>query len=184
MPTVFSAVQEIGTVVADFHLTAITGSAINLETVLHGKRGSVVAFWSAVCSHCMRYDKYFNDFSKKYPELGLVAIASRDQETLIQLRATAAARELTFPILHDPAGVVARQWFTRQTPRVFLIDSDRVLRYRGAIDNYKYSADPEFVAYLETAITQFLSDQPLERTETASFGCAIQSVYYKFPKAL
>jgi hypothetical protein len=48
------------------------------------------------------------------------------------------ARRLTFPILHDPNGVVARQWFTEQTPRVFLLDAGRVLRYRGAIQSVYY----------------------------------------------
>jgi len=59
-----------------------------------------------------------------------------------------------------------------------------VLRYRGAIDNFKYPQDPEYVAYLDPAIRQFLDGKPISRTETASFGCAIQSVYYNLPKAL
>jgi hypothetical protein len=55
--------------------------------------------------------------------------------------------------------------------------------YRGAIDNYKYAGDPEYVPYLEPAIAQFLSGSAITRQETASFGCAIQSVYYNLPKA-
>jgi peroxiredoxin len=176
--------QEIGGTVKDFRLTAIEGGVVSLQTLLQGKKGAVVMFWSSVCSHCMRYDKYLNRFASLHPELGLAAIASRQDETPSALRAAAAARALQFPILHDPSGSVAEQWFTRQTPRAFLVDSNRVLRYRGAIDNYRYADDVEYAKYLEPAIAQFLAGKPLSRTEIASFGCAIRSVYYTLPKAL
>jgi len=59
-----------------------------------------------------------------------------------------------------------------------------VLLYRGAIDNFKYPRDPEYAPYLETAISEFLAGKPVQRAETSSFGCAIQSVYYTLPKHL
>jgi len=40
------------------------------------------------------------------------------------------------------------------------------------------------VPHLEPAIDDFLTGRPVERNETASFGCAIQSVYYILPKSL
>src|SRR5437588_254792 len=54
----------------------------------------------------------------------------------------------------------------------------------GAIDNFKYPMDSGYQAYLEPAITSFLASEPIARKETASFGCAIQSVYYILPKPL
>ena len=176
--------QRIGQAVEDFSLRRIDGPAEDLGFYLDGKRGVVVLFWSGVCSHCERYDAYLNRFQQRWPELGFVAIASRHGETVDSIRATAAARGLTFPILHDPGAKTADQWFTQQTPRVFLLDASRVLLYRGAIDNYKSPDDPEHVPYLDPAVSQFLAGQPLTRTETASFGCAIRSVYYILPKAL
>jgi peroxiredoxin len=176
--------QEVGSPVNDFRLIAIDGEVVSLQTLLHGKKGAVVVFWSSVCSHCMRYDKYLNAFAALHPELGVAVIASRQDEAPTVLRAAAAARALRFPILHDPSGSVAEQWFTRQTPRAFLVDSNRLLRYRGAIDNYRYPNDVEYTEYLEPAVAQFLAGKPLSRTEIASFGCAIRSVYYNLPKAL
>jgi hypothetical protein len=77
-----------------------------------------------------------------------------------------------------------RQWYTQQTPRAFLIDADRNLLYRGAIDNFTFPEDSGYHAYLEPAIASFLAGKPIVRNETASFGCAIQSVYYILPKPL
>jgi hypothetical protein len=95
-----------------------------------------------------------------------------------------AERKLNVPMVHDPGGKIAAAWYTQQTPRTFLMDPERRLLYRGAIDNFKYPEDPEFIGYLEPAISQFLKGEPIARTETASFGCAIQSVYYILPRAL
>ena len=176
--------QEIGRPVDDFFLKAIGGENTGLQVFLEGKKAAVVVFWSGVCSHCARYDEYLNSFTQRHPEIGMVAVASRQGESLEQIHATIAERKLRFPILQDPDARIAGQWFVQQTPRVFLIDSSRVLLYRGAIDNYKYSEDQEYTAYLEPALDQFLAGVPITRTETASFGCAIRSVYYILPRAL
>lgn len=141
-------------------------------------------FWSGICSHCVRYDEFFKGFGLRHPDIALVTVASRHGETPDMIRATAKERGLLFPILHDAGGVVARAWFTQQTPRVFLLGAERELLYRGAIDNFKYPQDPQYEAYLEPAMAAFRAGTPVERTETASFGCAITSVYYILPKAL
>ena len=177
--------QQFGQPLADFSLKPLAASTpLTLSQSLAGKRGAVVLFWSGVCSHCQRYDPYLNAFEKRHPQLSLIAVASRHGETLEAIRATVAERGLTFPILHDPGGKIAAEWCTQQTPRAFLMDPQRTLLYRGAIDNFKYPEDPEFVGYLEPAIDQFLKGEPIVRTETASYGCAIQSVYYILPRAL
>ena len=79
---------------------------------------------------------------------------------------------------------MAAQWFTQQTPRAFLIGADQSLQYRGAIDNFRFPDDPDYVAYLEPAISDLLGGRPIAQPETPSFGCAIQSVYYQLQKIL
>jgi len=101
-----------------------------------------------------------------------------------QLRQEVKQRSLRFPILLDTSGEVARQWYSQQTPRCYLIAPDRALLYRGAIDNFKHPRDNEYLAYLEPAIAAFLAGEPIPRAETASFGCPIQTVYYQLPKQL
>lgn len=176
--------QEIGDVIADFSLPRVGGGALGVSEILRGKKGAVVVFWSSVCSHCVRYDPYLSTFGARHPELGLIAVASRTGETQDQIKESAASRKLTIPIVHDVNSAVAKQWYTQQTPRAFLIDANRVLLYRGAIDNFKFKEDPAFAPYLEPAIEDFLAGRPVRRTETASFGCAIQSVYYNLPSPL
>ena len=64
------------------------------------------------------------------------------------------------------------------------MDAGGKLRYRGAIDNFKYPDDPEHAPYLETAIAELIAGAPIRRAETPSFGCPIESVYYTMPRPL
>jgi hypothetical protein len=176
--------QKFGEPLPDFSLRTLNGQVASVASIVAGRKGALVVVWSSTCSHCIRYDQYFNTFEERHPDLGLLIVSSRNGEELDSVRRAAAQRNLKFPIVHDPASQVAGQWFTRQTPRAFLLDEKRALLYRGAVDNYKYSDDPEYLAYLEPAIEQFRRGQPIEKPETASYGCAIQSVYYTLPKAL
>ncbi|HWF10674.1 MAG TPA: redoxin family protein [Bryobacteraceae bacterium] len=177
--------QKFGEALEDFTLQNVrTGKPLSLSQALTGKRGAVVVFWSGVCSHCVRYDTFLGGFEKRHPELAFIAVASRHGETLDSIQAAVIERRLHFAMVHDPGGKIAAKWFTQQTPRTFLMDASRRLIYRGAIDNFKYPEDPEFAGYLEPAIDQFLKGEPIARTETASYGCAIQSVYYILPRAL
>lgn len=177
--------QKFGEALEDFTLQHVrTGKPFSLSQAMEGKRGAVVVFWSGVCSHCVRYDPFLNGFERRHPELAFLAVASRHGETLDSIQTALSERRLNFPMVHDPGGKIAAKWYTQQTPRTFLLDSDRKLLYRGAIDNFKYPEDPEFVGYLEPAIDQFLKGERIQRTETASYGCAIQSVYYILPRAL
>lgn len=178
-------VQEIGSLLDDFTLPELnSGDQRSLTAALAGKRGVVVMFWSGVCSHCVRYDQYFNTFAEKHPDIALIVVASRHGETPEMINTAIAERGLKFSFVLDAGSALARGWYTQQTPRVFLMDANRKLLYRGAIDNFKYPVDPQYEAYLEPAIAALLAGKPVERTETASFGCAIYSVYYILPKAL
>jgi thiol-disulfide isomerase/thioredoxin len=177
--------QTIGSVVPDLSLPAVdTGAMQSLDACLAGRRGGVVLFWSSVCAHCVRYDAYFNQFQDAHPELAFYVVATRYSETLDEIRQAVSDRGLRFPLHHSPDGAAAAAYFAQQTPRVYLVDPQRTLQYRGAVDNFKYRDDPEYEPYLERAIASVLAGAPVERPETSSFGCAVRSVYYDLPKMI
>jgi len=174
--------QSIGYFMPDFTLPLLDGGSLSPQSFLAGRKAAVVVFWSGICSHCRRYDDYLNRLPERYPGVGLLAVASRQNESAPMLRVTVAERGLRFPIVHDAERAVAQAWLVSQTPRVFLLDPQCRLLYRGAIDNFKYPQDPEFVPYLDTAIEALLAGQTPPRAEIPSFGCPVESVYYTMPK--
>jgi hypothetical protein len=178
--------QKIGTVLPDITLPKVMTpeETWRLHEMAAQGRGAVIVFWSSVCSHCSRYDAYFSSFTERHPELAFAAIASRQNESADDIRTALTSRGLGFLMLYDEGSAVARQLFTQQTPRVFLVDAEGRLVYRGAIDNFKYPEDTEYEPYLEPAITSHLAGLPVARPDTPSFGCAISSVYYTIPRPL
>jgi peroxiredoxin len=174
--------QPIGELLPDFSLPLLDGETLSLQSFLTGRKAAVVMFWSSVCSHCRRYDTYVNQLPERYPGLGLLAVASRQNESAEMLGAAIVERDLRFPVVHDAQRTVADAWLVQQTPRVFLIDSERRLIYRGAIDNFKYPADPDYAGYLDAAIEALLVGKTPPRADTPSFGCPLKSVYYTLPK--
>ncbi len=169
----------------DFSLTEVrSGKATSLSGLLAERpdaRGVAVVFWSGACSHCQRYDPYLNDFAGAHPKIALVAVGARQTESRTDLERIIEARQLEFPILHDPELRIADTWQVAQTPRVFLLDRRLRLLYRGAIDNFKYPQDPEHRQYLEDAIADVLAGRPVGRAETPGFGCPTRSVYFDLP---
>ena len=99
-----------------------------------------------------------------------MAVASRHGETWNPSRAAVAERRLTFPMLHDPGGKVAAEWCTQQTPRAFLMDAQRTLLYRGAIDNFKYPEDPEYRRLSRTCHRSI----PERGTDSANGNCQLR----------
>ena len=177
--------QEFGQPVSSFSLPLLNDSGRrSLPDYLAEKKGAVVIFWSAVCAHCRHYDAYLNSFMVRHPQLGFLAIASRHGERAVQIQEAIKSRKLVFPVLLDESGETARQWFSQQTPRCYLVSADATLIYRGAIDNFKSPFDRDYVAYLESAISLLVAGKPIARPETASFGCAIETTYYQLPRQL
>jgi thiol-disulfide isomerase/thioredoxin len=178
--------QPIGNVLPDIALSPIEAPdrTWRLHEVAARGRGAVLVFWSSVCSHCERYDGYLRSFGERHPELAFVAIASRQNETVPQVRAALEARGLGFTTLYDPGSAVARLLLTQHTPRAFVVDRESRLVFRGAIDNFKYPEDPEYQAYLEPAVESLLAGRPVERPDVPSFGCSIESVYYTIHRPL
>lgn len=176
--------QLFGVPLPDFRLSVLGGGETGFYQGLEGKKGAVVMFWSSTCSHCVRYDQVFGSFTERHPELAFFVIAARNSESPESMNKAVRERGIKFPILLDPGGKIAAQWHAEQTPRAYLTDAEGKLHYRGAVDNFKYPEDDEFVPYLEPAIADMLAGRPVGRPETASFGCAIQSVYYIMPRSL
>ena len=170
--------------IVDFALPPVRGGPGRLSQHLVNKQGAVIVFWSGVCSHCVRYDAYLNDFENRNPGIALLVVAAREHESRAQLLAALSERALQLPLLHDADRALAHQWFVRQTPTAFLIDANLQVIYRGAIDNFKYPQDPDYEPYLDAAIEALLGGSSPARPETATFGCPIESVYYRLPKPL
>jgi peroxiredoxin len=79
--------------------------------------------------------------------------------------------------LFDGDGQVGRAYAAKTTPHMYVIDSEGVLRYNGAIDSIP-SADvsdiPEAIQYVETGLSELAAGEALTTPVSQPYGCSIK----------
>ena len=79
--------------------------------------------------------------------------------------------------LIDESGATGRAYGAKRTPEMYVINSDGILVYKGAIDDKK-SVDPADIAtaknFVAAAIEETLAGKPVSTPETEAYGCSIK----------
>lgn len=146
-----------------------------------GDAAATVVYWT--CNHCpyaLAWQDRLHDVADDYLPRGVrfLAVNSNDAERYPADSPRAMANrvereEWSHPFLHDQSQDAARDFGARVTPDVFVLDSDLVLRYRGAPD-----ADHEDPAqdarWLRDALDAVLQGAEPEPVETEPVGCTIK----------
>ncbi len=80
-------------------------------------------------------------------------------------------------VVRDTAGVLGRMYGARNTPQLFAIDPQGVLRYAGAIDDKPTSRTKDVKGaqnYLKAALDAGLSGRPIAVATTQPYGCEVK----------
>ncbi len=145
-------------------------------------RKVVVVIFS--CNHCPTvkvYESRMVDVQRDYARKGvaLVAINPNDErkypeDSYENMVKRAKSRGFNFPYLRDETQSVARAYGAQRTPEVFVLDSQRILRYHGRIDDN--ANDPTMVKSrdLRNALHALLEGRPVRIAETVPVGCTIK----------
>ncbi|MGI8903690.1 MAG: thioredoxin family protein [Solirubrobacteraceae bacterium] len=145
-----------------------------------GTQGTVVVFTCNHCPYALAWHERIADAARDYAERGIqfLAINPNDSEryprdSIEAMRARVQAEDWPMPYLHDGSQEVARAYDAKTTPDVFVLDSERRLRYRGAPDaDYE---DPSLhAAWLRDALDAVLAGREPERPQTEPVGCSIK----------
>ncbi len=171
----------VGQRIANFTLTdAVTGQRIKLYGY-RGKKAVVVVFTGTDCPIGDLYLPRLVTLNEKYQDQGVVVLAINANASEPREQVAQHAKEfgLTFPVLTDPSGRVARLLEAERTCEALVIDGTAQLRYRGAIDDqYGYGTRKEEPGrhYVVEAIDAILAGKPVETTATTVMGCPIEQV--------
>lgn len=139
---------------------------------------AAVVFLDEECPVSQKYSRILQDLHSQYEgRISFVAIFMPD------LQGNTGATEYldTYGfrgiILNDSTFTACDHLGAKITPEAFLIDSDREVRYQGAIDNWYYAlgkyrrVTTEY--YLKDAMDQLLSGEEITISETQPIGCYI-----------
>lgn len=182
-------VLALGSTAPGFDLPGVDGRNWTLKDFAVSK-ALVVIF---TCNHCptaQYYEERIKRIAADYKEknVALVAISPNDpksvrldelgwtdlSDTFAEMKIRARDHEFNFPYLYDgDSESASKAYGPVATPHVFVFDSERKLRYAGAID------DSERVAkvtkhYLRDALDALLADKEPTVTQTKVVGCSVK----------
>lgn len=167
----------IGQKVADFILSDTSGKQVAL-TDFRDQKGVVLFFMGTTCPISNLYLPALVELQQKYAARGvqIVGIQSNAGLTAEEVKTHAAEHKFTLPVLHDVEQRVAQQLGATRTSEVFLLDSQRTVRYHGRVDDrygYTYKRGSARRADLEEALAELLDGKPISVAETAVRGCLL-----------
>jgi len=155
----------------DFTLLDLNGNPHSLQD--YKEQIVILNFWSAECPWSQRSDeKIIRHLPNWEPDVKYLPVASNANENLDLICEVATARQLPL-MLHDRDQLVADLFGAQTTPHLYLIDTDGILRYRGAFNDVTFRQPEPSINYLFQAVDTLRKNVLPEPAETPAYGCAI-----------
>jgi peroxiredoxin len=175
-----SAAPTIGTKIDDFTLPNHLGKDQSLAE-LSGENLTVVAFLGTECPLAKLYAGRLQAIADEYADRGVavVAVMSNVQDSLEEIAAYVRRHELSYSVLKDQRNAAANQFAAERTPTVFVLDSDRVVRYSGRVDDQYVVGivrDKPTREDLKAALDELLAGKEVATPTTDALGCIIGRV--------
>jgi len=173
--------MKIGQRAPDFGgLLDVSGKRYSLSDFADKK--IVVVIFS--CNHCptvVAYEDRMIQIQRDYADKGviLVAINPNDerrypQDSYQEMVKRSRAKGFNFPYLRDETQEVARAYGAQRTPEVYVLDSERRLRYHGRIDDNVNDPGSVRSHDLRNALDALLAGKEVPVPDTAAVGCTIK----------
>ena len=171
----------VGIRIRSFTLRDQRGAQVSLQKHAEGKI-AVVAFVGTECPLVALYGPRLADLAAEYESKGVafLGIDSNEQDTRAEVFAWTQKAGVEFPVIKDIGCKVADHFGAKRTPEVFILDRDRVVRYRGRIDDQygiqkgaPYKRNEPRRRDLALALDELLAEKPISVAQTDPPGCLI-----------
>jgi len=166
--------------IADFTLHDYLGAKYSLAD-WKDKQAIVVVFVGTDCPVSKLYGSRLAQLSKDYADKNVqfIAIDSNRQDSLEDITHFARTHKIEFPILKDAGNQVADKFGAERMSEAFVLDRDRVMRYRGRIDDQfgvGYARGQTSANYLTSALDELLAGKAVSKPAVDAVGCIIGRV--------
>lgn len=170
---------EIGDVAPTWEKLAGVDGRQHSSKDLTGAEAVVVCFTCNSCPYAVDYEDRLIALQKKYSssagKVRIVAINSNTvpADRMEKMKERAEQKQFNFPYVWDETQDVAKAFGAIYTPEFFVLNKDRRIIYRGAMDDSTKAEDVK-VCYVELAIEAALQGKVPEVQSTGARGCAIR----------
>ncbi len=166
--------------IAAFELKDWRGRTVSLNDFADAKI-VVLAVLGTECPLAKLYAPRLQALADEYAQRGVrfIGLAPNTQDSITDLAAYARRHRIRFPLLKDVGNRVADELSAVRTPEVYVLDSRRIVRYRGRIDDQygiDYARNRPSRTYLKDAMDALLSGDVPTVAAVESVGCHIGRV--------
>ena len=149
---------HVGDTAPDFKLKDVSGKTVSLSDYTDVK-GYVVTFTCNTCPYSVMYEDRLIELHNKYASKGYPVIAInpndpavREGDSFAAMGVRSEEKGFPFAYLFDGGQKVFPAQGATRTPHIFLLDSKRVVKYIGALDDNAQDAEGVSTRYVEDAI--------------------------------
>jgi peroxiredoxin len=171
---------RIGTKAADFNLPGVDGKNYSLDS-FKDKDVLCIIFSCNHCPYVKAVEDRINRIAKDYfsKSFAMIVINPNDdseypEDSFDGMKKRAEEKGFVFPYVRDESQETARLYDAVCTPDIYLYDKNRILRYRGRIDDSWKDETKVTRKELRMAIDELLSGQPIDFYTVPSMGCSIK----------
>jgi len=138
----------------------------------------VVCFTCNTCPYAVDYEDRLIKLTKKFSDnkdVRIVAVNSNaiSSDSMEKMKERAQEKGFNFPYLKDSSQGVAKAWGAVYTPEFFVVDRNRKLIYKGAMDD-STKAEHASKNYVQRAVEAALKNDTPETTAVGARGCTIR----------
>lgn len=167
----------IGSKVGNLAFTDIRYVRRSLDDLGRSK-ALVIVFTEVGCPLVPRYLPVLDKLQRDYREKGVnfLALNVGPEDTIVQMAGQLLDHGVAFPVVKDFEGKAVTALGGTRTPEVVVLDADRVIRYRGRIDDQHRPGIAAKAATrhdLQQALDEILAGKKVTVPETTVDGCLI-----------
>lgn len=171
---------DVGDKAMDFSLKNVDGEMVSMDSYEDAK-GFMIVFTCNTCPYSVIYEDRIIALHQKYAEKGVpvIAINPNDSEkspkdSYKNMIERAEEKGFPFPYVYDETQEITKVYGATNTPHVYVLDADRIVKYIGAIDNNARSAEDADKKYVEDAVDAVLNGTEVSEKKTKAIGCTIK----------
>jgi peroxiredoxin len=171
---------HIGSSAHPFTLVGVDGNVYSLQD-FSDKDVLCIIFTCNHCPYAQAVEDRINQIAKDYKKssFALVCINSNDdkqypEDSFEEMKKRADEKGFTFPYLHDHDQSTATAYDAVCTPDIYLYDKNRILKYRGRIDDNWKDESAVTQKDLRNAIDLLLGGKEIDFEIIPSMGCSIK----------
>ena len=158
---------------------SIGGNRVSLSELM-GDKGAIIVFTCNHCPYVVASESRIELIASRArnSNLGFIGINSNDpvkyESDSWENMVKRAERGMSYPYLHDESQEIAISYGAERTPEFYLIDKNKIVVYRGRMDDSPKNPMGATSSELSDAIEALISNKAPQIQRTMSIGCSVK----------